>query len=307
MKNKVYLCLIIVFLCFFNLNSAHTFDYLRYSNDNNNLCIGKDNISFTDSLKQKFIPIIQGVWVLTDYINEIEATQSPIKSMHKLMQPNPMHILDEIVTMVIDVTNQSDTINVGASINNHEEYYFTIYSQTGQNDNSLKTNISSGYGDRYNFYELSYKTINNVNYLLLYCYDKTNKLIGTRQFTKVADKQEEEDVAWGIQYIVNKKLLFGDFLLIDNENAKTQIKFTDDGSVKGFPEFKTYKIVTDFIGDIIFLEIDIILFRNDKGDLSEYAFQINKDTIYLYSIILHEETGAPFKLDELKYKLVRYK
>ena len=264
------------------------------------------NISSSNSMKQNFTPIIQGVWVLTDYINEIETTKSPSKSRHKLFIPNSTYILEEIVTMVIDVSNLSDSIEVGASINNHEEYFFMIYFQTGQNDTSLKTSISD-YNDRSNFYELSYQTLNSENYLFLYCYDKTNKLIGTRQFSKIANEQKGDDVAWGIQYIVNKKLFSGDFLLMDNENAQTQIKFNVDGSLEGFLEFDTYKIVTDFIGDVIFIEIDEILFLKERDDLTSYAFQINKDAIFLYSVILHEETGLPFELDELKYKLVREK
>jgi len=268
--------------------------------------LGNNNVSSSDSMKQHFIPIIQGVWVLTDYIDEIEKTESPIKSMHKLISPDIIHLLDEIVTMVIDVSEQADSIEVGASINNHEEYFFTIYLQAGQNNNSLKTNISD-YNDHSVFYELFYQTINSVNYLFLSCYNQTNQLIGTRQFSKVADKQNNNNVDWGIQYIVNKKLFSGDFLLIDNENTQTQIKFNDDGSLEGFPEFIFYKIITDFIGDVIFLEVDEILFQNAKRDVTSYAFQINKDTIYLYSIIPHEETGLPLKLDELKYTLVRIK
>ena len=81
---------------------------LSYSN--NRTAISENNISPIDSLKQRYIPIIKGVWVLTDYINDIEETKSPLKSKHRL---------DGIVTMVIDVANQSDSIKVHAIWNKY--------------------------------------------------------------------------------------------------------------------------------------------------------------------------------------------
>jgi len=281
MKNKIYLYTIVAFLLISNAVSSQT----------------------SDNLKQNFITIIQGVWVSTDYINDIEKIKSPLKCQQKLEYKQP---LDDMLTMVIDVKNRTDSIEVGVSIGNHEEYYFTIYFQIGQHKNSLKTNNMPDYDNHSNFYEISYKTINNVNYLFLSCYDRTNKIISTKQFSKVAEKQNNNDVAWGIQYIVNKKLFSGNYFLIDSAtNTKTKVQFNNDGSLQGFPNFNTYHIVTDYAGSPIFLDVDIILFRNEKRDVTQYAFQIVKDTIFLYSIIFEEEIGLPSELDELKYKLVR--
>jgi hypothetical protein len=261
-------------------------------NNINDISLIDNNI---DGLKQNFLPIINGIWVLTDYINEIEKTKSPIKSRHKL---------DGIVTMVIDAKNQSDSIKVGASWNNHEGYEFVVYFQTGQNSHSLKTDISNYY-DYLTSYELGYETINNEDYLFLYRYNNKNELIGKMQFSKVANHQQNNDAAWGLQYIVNKILLSGEFLLIDSANIKTQIKFNNDGSLIGFQNFDAYYIITDYLGDPVFLDVDMINFKNEKHDFLEYAFKINNDTIYFYSVIAEEETGLPFELDELKYKLVR--
>lgn len=283
MKNKRYLYSIIALLLISNVVSSQT----------------------SDNLKQNFIPIIQGVWVSTDYINDIEKIKSPLKCQQNLEYKQP---LDDMLTMVIDVENQTDSIEVGVSIGNHEEYYFTIYFQTGQHKNSLKTNNMPDYDNHSNFYEISYKTINSVNYLFLSCYDRTNKIINTKQFSKVAEKQNNNDVAWGIQYIVNEKLFSGNYFLIDSvTSTKTKVQFDNDGSVKGFIDSETYHIVTDYAGDHVYLNMDIILFQNEKRNFIQYAFQINENIICLYSVILHEEIGIPFKIDELKYKLVRCK
>lgn len=78
-----------------------------------------DNVeNQVDSLKQKFIPILNGVWVLTDYIKVIEQTKSPIKAADKL---------EGVVTMIIDLDINTDSIEVGASWGNHEGYNFTTY------------------------------------------------------------------------------------------------------------------------------------------------------------------------------------
>ena len=175
----------------------------------------------------------------------------------------------------------------------------------------MKTNIIND-DNKFNFYELGCEIINNITYLFLYHYDKTNTLINKIQFSKVAEKQQDVELAytseeaWGLQYMVNKKLFSGNFILIDSLNRKTKIKFNDNGSLTDFYNFNTYYIQTDFLGDSIWLYEDLIILKNKEFDSLEiYAFQIKKDTVYLYSVIPHEEIGLPFKLDKLKYKLVR--
>ena len=103
------------------------------TNCSNDKTLTPDNIkNQTVSLKQNFIPILNGIWVLTDYIKAIEQTKSPLRAADKLQG---------VVTMIIDAESQPDSIQVGASWNNHEGYHFTTYFILGQNPNSLKTNI----------------------------------------------------------------------------------------------------------------------------------------------------------------------
>ena len=282
---------ILIFITLGNLPNEETFAF------ESNLFQVSSDIQTSDSLKQKFVPIIQGVWVLTDYISEIEKTKSSLKSRNKLTGDKS----DVIAALVIDTANQTDSIEIGASVNNHEELFFIIYFQTGQNKNQLKTNISY-FDEKSNFHELGYEIINNITYLFLYHYDKTNNLIGKTQFSKVVDKQKSNDVAWGIQYMVNEKLFSGNFTLIDSRNTK--IKFNADGSLTGFLNFKTYHILTDYAGAAIIPDIDMISFRNDEN-WKLYAFRVIKDTIFLYSVIFNEEVGEAMTSDKLKYKLVR--
>lgn len=248
----------------------------------------------TDSLKQNFIPILNGVWVFTDYINAIEQTKSPLKAADKLQ---------EVVTMIIDGTIKSDSIEVGASWNNHEGYSFTTYFLTGQTRNSLKTNIPD-YDEKSNFYELGYETINNETFLFLYHYNKTNKLLDKKKFTKVADKQLDNDAAWGLQYLVNEKLFSGNYLLIDSTNSTTKVNLKSDGTLTGHSDFKAFYVFTDFMGGPETI-LDGIAFNLNEKNSKWFAFKINSDTTYLYSTTGDEEAGELLQIDKIQYKLVR--
>jgi len=247
-----------------------------------------------DNLKQHFIPILNGVWVLTDYIEEIEKTQSPLKASDKL---------NGIVAMDIDENMQSDTIFVGISINNHEGYNFTTYFVQGQNSTSLKTNIPD-YDEESNYFELGYETGNNQTFLVLYHYNKNNQLIDKKEFTKVSDKVQNSDVSRGLQYIVNKKLFSGNYLSIDSKNSTGKVKFNSDGSLTGFPDFKTYYVITDFLGGPV-ATFDEIIFNLYEENSKGFAFKIDGDTTFLYSTTGDEDKGEPLQIDKVEYKLVR--
>ncbi len=247
-----------------------------------------------DSLKQNFIPIFNGVWVLTDYIKAIEQTKSPLKAADKLQG---------VVTMIIDAGIKSDSIEVGASWNNHEGYNFTTYFIAGQNLNSLRTNIPD-YDERTNYYDLGYETINNETFLFLYHYNKSNKLIDKKRFTKVADEQRDNDAAWGLQYIVNEKLFSGNYLLIDSTNSSSKINLKSDGSLTGYSDFKTFYVFTDFTGGPETI-LDGIAFNIQTNNSKGFAFKISNDTTYLYSTTGDEEAGELSQFDRIQYKLVR--
>lgn len=242
-----------------------------------------------DSLQQSFVPIINGVWVLKDYINDIEKTKSPLKSADKLQG---------IVTLIIDGETQKDSIEVGISWNNHEGNSFIAYFKLGNNKSSLKTNIPD-YENTTNYYELGYELEKNDTILNIYHYNKTNKLLDKKQFIKVAKKQTDNDVGWGIQLIVNKKILNGDYSIIDSTNSVKIATFKNDGTIIGFNNFKNFYILTDYMGGPE-TNNDGICFNSNKC----FAFETKGDTIYLYNTKSVDENE---KLDKLIYKLVKQK
>jgi hypothetical protein len=245
----------------------------------------------TDSLKLHFASVFNGIWVLTDYIDAIEKTKSPFKSAEKLQG---------LVTLVIDGTNPCDSIQIDASLNNHEGYSFTAYFLTGQNENSLKTNLPDN-EEKTNFYEMEYETVNDKTSLFLYHYNKEYKVIGKRQFSKVTEKVEDSDPAWGIQQVVNSTLFSGNYLLIDNKNVVTKINLKNDGSLTGHSNFSTYYVSTDFMGDPE-AGLDEIVFNPQTKNAHLFVFTNANDTTYLYSTATG---GEILKSDKIQYKLVR--
>jgi len=243
----------------------------------------------TDSLKQVFCPIIGGVWVISDYIEEIKKTKSPQKSSNHLGFISAMVIYEK-----------SDSVIIGVSLNNHEGFNFTAYFEQTQNKNSLKTNIPDYYNEL-NYYELGYEKINDEIFLFLYHYDQTNKLLNKTKYTKIAKNQSDSDMAFGIQLIVNELLFSGNYLIIDTTNTEQKVVFQTDGSVNGLSNFKDFYILTDFATSPEICP-DIVIFDLHKPTQKDFAFQLKKDAIYLYSII---EKDDNMELDTLIYTLVK--
>lgn len=250
-----------------------------------------NTINNVDSLRHDFNSVFKGVWVLTDYIEEIVKTKSALKSANKLK---------DITEMIINEESKCDSVEIGISINDHEGNSFIAYFSAGQKKGSLKTNIPD-YETQTNYYELGYETIDKVTYLFLYHYNKANKLIDKKQFTKVSEKLPEK--VDGIQIFVNKTLIAGNYILLDSLSSKRKVEFGVDGSLKGFNNFKTYYYYTDYmLGQAP--DYDLISLANSETDGKDFELQLKNDTIYLYSTTGDEFHGT-FRLDKLVYRLTK--
>ncbi|MBL7827146.1 MAG: hypothetical protein JNJ57_10975 [Saprospiraceae bacterium] len=261
---------------------------------NNHPPTTETNANAKDGLKQKFMPALNGAWVLTDYIHALEQTKSPLKSADQLKG---------VVGMVINATTASDSVVAPASWNNHEGYEFTIYFSAGQNPGCLKTNITD-IEDKTNYFEIGLETTENQPSLVLYHYNKSHQLLDKKGFTKVVDKQADNDPAWGIQHVANEKLFAGSYALVDNKKASTNVTFTNDGTIAGHPVFKTYTVLTDFLGGPESV-LDGITFNMGEENSTWLSFKIEADAIYLYNIIGDVENYEPLTLGKVQYKLVR--
>jgi hypothetical protein len=223
-------------------------------------------------LSQKFKPILHGVWVPADYVAELVNTRSPHKASEHLKT---------ISEFVIDTSGNSlDSLEVGISLGNHEGSQFILYFKQGKSSNSLLTNISD-FDDKNGSYELGYKPNVADTFLMLYHYDANKKLIDQNKYIKVKEVQPGKSLEDGFQYMVNKKLIAGIYKATDTTGKEFIVTLGNDGSISGFPNRKTYYILTDFVAEDE-EGPDEICFDIQTSDQNCYGFGMKGDTINLF-------------------------
>ncbi|MBS1771577.1 MAG: hypothetical protein JST82_01865 [Bacteroidetes bacterium] len=241
-------------------------------------------------LMKDFAPHIDGVWVMTDYINDLSKTKSPLASANKL---------DGVVSMEITSSLLSnDTLAVHGSLNNHEGLDFHIVMKEGQNKTSLTTDITEA-DHKGGFYELGYEDKS----LMLYHYNKDKKLLDKRAFTKVEGPLTEDSEPYGLQYMANRVLFAGKYDATDETGKQSEIEFTEDGMLHGVEGHTIYYVFTDFIGDPEG-NLDEMCFDFQQKTQKPYIFEIKGDTTKLYAASENEERTQLIQGD-LKYTLVK--
>lgn len=243
--------------------------------------------------KGAVLPYLQGTWVMTDYINDLKATGSPLQSSGKLTG---------IVSMTInkDVA-ENDSLPVPGSLNNHEGTSFNIILQQGANKQQLKTDLADN--STGNYYEIGYDAGKDTSAVLIE-YNKDHKEVGKHYFSKVTGPQTDDSEPYGLQYMANKILLTGTYNATDDAGKTSTVEFTEDGLVKGVGGHKTYYIFTDFLGEGDGYKIDELCFDEQTKNQKPYIFQIRKDTVRLYQA---KENAERTKLEQgpLKYTLIK--
>lgn len=245
-------------------------------------------------IQASFSPIIKGTWVMTDYITDLQKTKSPKASSG---------ILQGVVSMEIDPTDPiGDTSIVSASLNNHEGITFYLFFRPGQDANSLATELTDE-DNSGNFYELAYNISGTDTTLQLKHYNKENKLLDTRSFTRVTGPLTEDSEPYGLQYMANKVLLSGKYNVTDEEGNTFKAELTDDGMAMGVAGHTTYYIFTDFIGDEQ-TNLDEMVFDPGAKTQKPYIFEIKADTVLLYKAMENEERTLLIR-GPLTYTMIR--
>jgi hypothetical protein len=269
--------------------TIYFFSSLTFQNINDK----KKPLQINYSLIHTSSPILNGVWVSSDYVKAIQVNKSPLKSRDSLR---------EIVSMVIDCTSKEDSLNILADWNNHEEINFTIFNKVGHKENSFKTGIED-YNDKTNYYELGYVIDGNDTILFIYHLNKENILLDKKPFIKISN-QPVRDKDWGIRYIVNKTIMTGKYTMTDSHNNKTEITLNNDGSIIGYCKFKTYEVSTDFCGWAPWEYSDRICFNVLTDSVECYNFKIIKNSLKLYELT-YDEDNMKVHIGSLKYELFK--
>ncbi len=250
---------------------------------------GEDAAKITAGIE----PVIQGTWVMTEYINDLQKTQSPLASSARLQG---------IVSLNIDTWGHTgDSSSISGSLNNHEGYAFNIYFREGKEENSIQTDLKGDSND--DKYELGYTISNKDTALVLYHY-KNDKLADKRSFTKVTGEVSENGEPHGLQYMVNKVLFSGNYTATDDKGKTTDVKFTNDGIVEGFEGHTTYFVFTDFIAESDGYKIDELCLDERTKTQKPFIFEASNDTIRFYAASEDYDRTKLIK-GALKYTLVK--
>jgi hypothetical protein len=248
-------------------------------------------------LLSKFSLAINGIWVKTDYINDIVKTRSPYASREKL---------GGIASLYIGIGSSSkDSSMVGASLNNHEGYSFPLYFKAGKKNNSLKTGLPD-FNDRSNYYDLGYVIKGVDTSLFLYHYNKSGRLLRSTRYSRVFNSAPpESDMGFGIAYIINQKLITGKYLVTDTAGTVFNVEFTNEGKVSGFLNFENYMLNADFEAGPE-NDLDELYFDVYKKNKKDYLVKLNADTLSLFDVAASPDS-IHLQWGKLRYRMIKQK
>jgi len=248
-------------------------------------------------LAAHFSPIINGAWVMTDYLTDLSKTKSALASYNKLQGVVYMDVLTS--------TYNGDSLYIPVSFNNHEGGGFMVYFRQGTEENSIKTGLTDN-ENSINSYELGYETAGKDTMLVLYHYGSGNKLLDKRSFSKITGTVSDDGEPSGFQRGINSVLFEGTYTVTDETGVTKDVTLTRDGMVQGMEGASTYHIYSDYMTEEEGYKVDE--FTLDPGTKTQkpFIYQFSGDTIKLYS---STENAERTKLEKgaLKYTLLRRK
>ena len=243
----------------------------------------------SNSLIDRFKPIIQGAWVKADYIEKVIRTKSPAASEDLATGITCFYINTDLI--------KDDSLVFMAGYGNHEGGNVSLRFKPGKIPSSIC--LADGY--------LTYSVTNGDTSLFFTQYHiKTHQPIVTK-YKRALIKQPNDNLAYGMNYLVNKGLIAGTYLCIDSLGHQSTVRFTNEGKVESFENFKSFAISTDIGGEprnnldgIVFEYKDV-----NKGN-KFFTYKINADTLKIFDVYANADSTEDM-VGNLKYKLVRQK
>lgn len=265
--------------------------------DNNSLSSTSETKHDTEKLKKNFTPYFTGVWTLSEYIDDLTQTKSPLKSYDKLTA---------VSEIVFSETTNNDTLLVASGLNNHEGFSFNIIFNKGLTKNSLKTDIADYYyNNKDGFCDIQVETSNSDTTLNSCIYNSDNSLLKKVAFKKIRANQPKDDFyAYGLSYFANKILFAGQYVVLDTNQTACNVEFKADGQINGHAHYKNFSVTTDF-GTLPENNLDNILLYKAELDFDVYLYKFSGDTINLYRPIFVDEEMIEYGYGNLVYKMVR--
>ena len=240
-------------------------------------------------LIKKDLSIMQGLWVKKDFINKITKTRSVLTAMDEAF---------DLITIYIDKDNIKGDSLVAPTGNSHEGSQITLHLQNGSTPESIKV-FEGG--------EVGYSFEHGDTILFFTRFDDSNKKPITTKYIKALNTIPKPDgyLGSGIDYLINKALVSGNYIMTDTTGSSAKVSFTNDGKVSGFLNYSKYGINFDLNSDVMDNLDEISLDGHTKNHAS-FSYKIIGDTLSLYNT--HPNTDSTeLILGKRIYKLVKQK
>lgn len=250
------------------------------------IVIAATNNAEAQKLIAEFKPIIQGVWVKKDYIDEVVKSKSPLAASYKAVSITTMHINTENI--------KGDSLIVGAGWGNHEGSDMILKFKPGKRPRTIL------YGES----DLGFEIAKGDTILVWYKKDEEKNTTEVIRYKKALLDQPNDNLGHGMDVLINKGIIAGKYDLIDN-TANREVVFTTEGRIIGFPNTDTYHISNDLNGEPL-NNLDRIAFDLYTKHQTSYTFKFNADTLNLYDT-KPDTDSMLLVVDKLRYKLVRKK
>jgi hypothetical protein len=236
------------------------------------------------NLIEKFKPIIQGIWVKKDYIEKIRLTKSPLAAMD---------VAGDIIIMNINTDSIKGNSLIIPDGNTHEGSQLILEFNQGKTPNALSFDGA----------ELSYSFEKGDTILTFTRPDNENKKTIVTKYIRVLRKIPNNDLADGLNYIINKSVITGTYVLTDSIGNVSKVTFSNHGDVSGFLNYTKYEINFDLNSDPMD-NLDEIIFDMRSKKHKSYSYKMNGDTLGFYNSYPNSDS-TELILGKCVYKLIK--
>lgn len=243
----------------------------------------------SEALIKKDLSIMQGLWVKKDFINKITKTRSVLTAMDEAF---------DLITIYIDKDNIKGDSLVAPTGNSHEGSQITLHLQNGSTPESIKV-FEGG--------EVGYSFEHGDTILFFTRFDDSNKKSITTKYIKALKTIPKPDgyLGSGIDYLINKTLVAGNYMMTDTTGSTSKVSFKNDGKVTGFLNCSKYEINFDLNSDAMD-NLDEIGFDRDTKNHASFSYKIIVDTLSFYDTHPNADSSELI-LGKRIYKLVKQK
>jgi hypothetical protein len=243
------------------------------------------------TLVYEFKQVIQGVWIKKDYIDKIALTKSPAAAAE---------LANGITVIYFDKAKiAGDSLLADAVWNNHEGGNITLHFKPGKRPHTLLLFEDTG---GYVVSSLGYKVIGQDTLLIKY-HTERGKTTAV-SYLKALNNQPHNKLDEGINYLINKYVVAGNYILTDHEGKRTHVSFNNNGQIKGFDQFYTYYLKNDVGGEPM-NNLDEIMFNiSTKAKRKDFAYKVTGDTLTLFESYANDDFTESI-IGKPLYKLIK--